>query len=1066
MMPKERLIIPTFSGGFAGRSAFGNPGDGANIQPIETRKANNYIFDRVRSIVPYPRLVEDLTVFDDMATDLIANQSLLYMPSDYNLVGEQTENSRFLVANSASGKSIVNNSRFITTKDWTLGANITHDSVLESIEDDRLGGDYNAYTDLDVEMEINQKYIIRIVANVVDIANFWLFAFYVGDAASTPAVPGSWTLATPDGGVFPGGPVGSGAEKKMYTITYTPTATGWVKIRLGLFNSRLFDFYIYKQSGLVRFYDMDSAGADTQDFDVAPGAGFMFNIDGALRINKFTNNLILEAAFFSEKIMWQDFVYFRDLGAPFPVNGIRQYNAELSSPDELTITKGADPVKSTHSFPENTVGVNNNYITNTRTPSDEDLSEYDNTIAKGHNTDGNATAVEFFTQPQTSLTVGIKRVRVKFSFNGGAPSSNETGVNFNIFCRIGETTDTAVGTAYLASGYQRDSKLSVYIPTATVRSYEFDFPLDSLLVLGVGNHLGVSFLVEACWWGGGNANNGWGAYITSIEVEMLDNTTTITTVADGLAIKVGSMAGYDETIWADKEYKFAGCYYYESGQASPLAPFNIDTPFTAGGPLYALIALKNIWNIPPLGRIRGFGLYMREKEKDDYNKFVDCDFQTGEATIWPMNIKVPMTYDSSDENYKLEYYPDEDAAVPFETFYTTYGINPELTSFNCAYHLGVFTNRKVYAANVKISTLTKDFVIDMDGVYYSLVNKPDMFSIENRLDIVKNDGDRVVALVEYADRLLVFKTTKTFIINISKEYEFLEEELTDNGIAGVANVARTKEGVFWINENGMFRYDGRRTNELLLREDGSRKIPVGEWKSLMINPTDGAIWQGLYYMPSKRILMWHGSAVSAGPVDAFGATAPEMVFYHIDFDSITYASGFFTDPPGGGFIALPDSYMSKIVYVSDDQKHYFIVEAPINDPCLWHIDENIGTDLATAAFDLDTKIFRLAEQGQKRFNLYSVSIWLDLSTSATADITITTDKGTIGPFTYVAPNNDLNEAVYNVSAEANARGITEVSFKVNNMSNFTGVDGFPKSRYVEKAYIIYRKIGRGAETKQ
>lgn len=1065
-MPKERLIIPTFSGGFVGRSAFGNPGDGANIQPIETRKANNYIFDRVRSVVPYPRLVEDLTVFDDMATDLIANQSLLYMPSDYNLDGVRTENSRYLIANSASGIELIPNPSLLGVTDWTLDSNVTAQNgdggtTYFSADDDITEG--FAKTDLNKELEYDAgdpiTYIckMRVKGSTLPIEPYTV-KIYLGTAAE------AWTSAIYTYNLYDTGLQPQQIPWVDVTFFFQAPSAGYVKLRVGLKGSSIDSINLQKYVGIVRFYDIDSAGASYSDFDVPAKAGFMFNIDGAMRINRFVDSDTDNAKFFSNKFMWQDFTYFKKLPSSYPVFGLKQYTGDLGKPAGVTVSKGVDPEKVTVTFPPSE--LENKTMVNVRTPGDDSLADYDNTIPKGENFTGggDTTGVKFFTLADTNFNAGIKRVKVKIAFfSGYKQSSDETGVNFSIYARMGETTDQSANTGYLASNYQRDSKLSVYIPIPDVtRNYEFDFPLSSLLTIGGGNFLGVSLVVEDVWWGAGVANNYWGVWVTSIEIETLDLIETITIAEPGMNIKVGSMSGYSETIWADKEYKFAGCWYYENGQASPLEEFAIDTGFTATGPLYALLAVKEPWNISD--RIRGFGFYIREKERDEYNKWIDMDFQTGDATIWPMNKKELMYYDLSDDNYKLEYYPDDDSAVPFETFYTTYGINPELSSFNMSYHRAVFTNRKVYAANVKIPTLTDDLVIDMDGVYYSLVNKPDMFSIENRLDIVKNDGDKVVQLIEYADRLLVFKTTKTFIINISKEYEFLEEELTDNGIAGVANVVRTKEGVFWVNDNGFYKYDGRRTNELLLREDGSRKIPVGEWRSLMINPTDGAVWQGLYYMPGKRILMWHGSPVSAGPVDAFGATAPEMVFYHIDFDSITYASGFFTDPPGGGLISLPDSYMSKIVYVPDNQKHYFIVEQAVtNDPSLWHIDENVGTDLATADFDLDTKIFRLAEQGQKRFNLYSVNVWLDLSTSAEVDITITTDKGVIGPFTYVAPNNDLNEAIYDVSAEANARGITEVSFKINNMSNFTGVDGFPKSRYVEKAYIIYRKIGRGAE---
>ena len=91
----------------------------------------------------------------------------------------------------------------------------------------------------------------------------------------------------------------------------------------------------------------------------------------------------------------------------------------------------------------------------------------------------------------------------------------------------------------------------------------------------------------------------------------------------------------------------------------------------------------------------------------------------------------------------------------------------------------------------------------------SRVNKFSQFSTTDFVDVTVNDGDDITALQEYADRILQFKNKKMHLINISKEFEFLEDTFIGKGCAGPYAVTKTDFGVAWVNENGCFLYDGR-----------------------------------------------------------------------------------------------------------------------------------------------------------------------------------------------------------------------------------------------------------------
>ena len=62
---------------------------------------------------------------------------------------------------------------------------------------------------------------------------------------------------------------------------------------------------------------------------------------------------------------------------------------------------------------------------------------------------------------------------------------------------------------------------------------------------------------------------------------------------------------------------------------------------------------------------------------------------------------------------------------------------------------------------------------------------------DNNIDVAVNDGDAIVHLIEYADRILQFKKNTCYVINISGATEYLEAEHKFKGISnpGAANSA-------------------------------------------------------------------------------------------------------------------------------------------------------------------------------------------------------------------------------------------------------------------------------------
>ena len=159
------------------------------------------------------------------------------------------------------------------------------------------------------------------------------------------------------------------------------------------------------------------------------------------------------------------------------------------------------------------------------------------------------------------------------------------------------------------------------------------------------------------------------------------------------------------------------------------------------------------------------------------------------------------------------------------------------------YKTAVVSNRMVYIGNVNYNGITYG-----DAVFKSPVNRFDTFSDVRKLEASINDGDSIVKLEAYADRLLIFKKKKLELLNISQELEFIEDTFVHKGVSHPAATCKTDFGIAWANEKGCYLYDGQRVNNLL--EKGGRQIiKESDWATFI---TENSM---IGYIPSKRQLL-------------------------------------------------------------------------------------------------------------------------------------------------------------------------------------------------------------------
>ena len=116
----------------------------------------------------------------------------------------------------------------------------------------------------------------------------------------------------------------------------------------------------------------------------------------------------------------------------------------------------------------------------------------------------------------------------------------------------------------------------------------------------------------------------------------------------------------------------------------------------------------------------------------------------------------------------------------------------------------VVANRRVYLVNVKVfySDVTSEVL--SDSIFKSEVGKFDKFKRSGRIDVAVDDGEHIIALAEYADRILQFKQRSLHILNVSQEMEYLEETHKFKGIANPAAYTNTDYGCAWVNDSGCY----------------------------------------------------------------------------------------------------------------------------------------------------------------------------------------------------------------------------------------------------------------------
>ena len=329
--------------------------------------------------------------------------------------------------------------------------------------------------------------------------------------------------------------------------------------------------------------------------------------------------------------------------------------------------------------------------------------------------------------------------------------------------------------------------------------------------------------------------------------------------------------------WEEGYYEIGTTFIYQGGQESQIYQIS---PTSRPSERGEYMASGNSWDVKIFATspydpfIIGGRIYIKQYgEPDPWVLLADISLEEGvrpdltsRHTAWGLRSSDDSQHNNAPDNAYC--YVELDAIVdpsPW-TYKAINGYDSDepiaIGLLGEGFKTAVVANRQVFIGNVKRTG--KDGVLKKEGdaMYKSMAGKFDTFPIARKIEASVQDGDSIIKLEEYADRILQFKKNKMHLINISQNVEFLEDTFMHKGVAHPAAVCKTDFGVAWVNKFGCYLYDGKQVQNLIEKQ-GAQIIDNDTWTTFTANSPMIA------FLPKKRQLIVVDDMTSSGDGDIF-----------------------------------------------------------------------------------------------------------------------------------------------------------------------------------------------------
>ena len=255
-------------------------------------------------------------------------------------------------------------------------------------------------------------------------------------------------------------------------------------------------------------------------------------------------------------------------------------------------------------------------------------------------------------------------------------------------------------------------------------------------------------------------------------------------------------------------------------------------------------------------RITGAVWYIRDSSGDVFAPWcaqIEYDFIKGVSRVLATGKEFDVEHNASDVEYAFGVDHDYLASPNLvDTYFSRTGIPDTEAAIKANYSTATIVGRRVYIGNIKILNEDGSTEIKGDGMLKSPPNKFDIFPSTSLVEASISDGESIVKLESFADRILQFKQETLYIINVSQDIEFLEDVHKYKGVNHPSMVCKTDYGIAWVNKLGCYLYDGRQVINLL-EKGGQKVIDDTTWQAHIVDTSAASSMIG--YLPKKRQLI-------------------------------------------------------------------------------------------------------------------------------------------------------------------------------------------------------------------
>jgi hypothetical protein len=373
-----------------------------------------------------------------------------------------------------------------------------------------------------------------------------------------------------------------------------------------------------------------------------------------------------------------------------------------------------------------------------------------------------------------------------------------------------------------------------------------------------------------------------------------------------------------------------------------------------------------------------------------------------------------------------------DSANIIDTFKNINGFDTQVKSLVCRYKTAVVHGRRCYVGNIK-----KDDVVHSDRMIKSRVNKFDTFPSDmGVVDVAIRDGESIVKLEAFADRILQFKQKSLYIINVAENIDFLEDVYRNKGCEFSYHVVKTDYGITWFNKFGLYLFDGKSVTNLL-EKDNIKLIDESDWETFITDGGDDTDMSSAHigYVPNRRQILVKNENT-------------ELLIYDLLLRSWTKT--------GTNHIAILDSKMTN--FTLDSNQNLFYISGNSSFIQTWDPTSSYSYDFKYTTKDIDF--------GQPSVRKKIHKVYITYKTNATTDVLVKYDTNGHTDYNLLFANGTnftSNELVYD-SGNANKWITAELkpntSSEANNINSFalqfTSDGTVPATFEINDITIVYR----------